>query len=415
MVFLANRTLGMNTPPNRFTAIVSLLIVTLGISIQGVLAQNLTQESFRNVNSKYDEQAPIISPDGKMLYWTVAKHPDNVGGIKDPGDIWYSIWTGDVWSFPQRADKVLNDEGYNAVAGFSNDGMRMFLVGHYKNGNEILTTQGISVSLKTPEGWSKPENITIPYFMNRSVTQGYLSTAVEAFVFSADSYSTLGAEDIYVSVLQAGRWSEPKNLGKMINTKYQEFSPSLSADGKVLYFASNGIKGYGSFDVYAAERLDDSWTNWSQPVNNLGANVNSEGRELFYRTYPAPGNRFALFTSTHNSDETGDIRYFKLPSDVADSLIQQRPDSIVKMVEIIREKPIAGEEKIFRVSGKVTNAKTNQPLTATLSFHADSLYTTVAGPDGRYKITIPSVNEYSVRVEAAGYVGNFEKLDVRTC
>ncbi len=191
----------------------------------------------------------------------------------------------------QQADKVLNDEGYNSVAGFSNDGERMFLVNHYKHGADAATTQGISVSLKTPEGWSTPENITIPYFMNKSLTQGFLLTSIEAFVFSADSYSTLGAEDIYVSLLQAGKWSEPKNLGRKINTTFQEFSPSLSADGKYLFFSSNGRKGYGSFDVYYAERLDDSWTNWSDPVN-MGANVNSEGRELFYRTYP--GRNFAL-------------------------------------------------------------------------------------------------------------------------
>jgi outer membrane protein OmpA-like peptidoglycan-associated protein len=86
----------------------------------------------------------------------------------------------------------------------------------------------------------------------------------------------------------------------------------------------------------------------------------------------------------------------------------------VKLIEIKRDKPISGDEKIFRVFGRVTNAKTNQPLTATLTFHSDSLFKTVAAPDGRYKIVIPSVNEYSVRVEAAGYVGNFEKLDVRT-
>ena len=53
-------------------------------------------------------------------------------------------------------------------------------------------------------------------------------------------------------------------------------------------------------------------------------------------------------------------------------------------------------------------------MTATFTFHSDSIYTAVADPDGRYKIKIPSINEYTLRVEAAGYVGNFEKLDVRT-
>ena len=91
-------------------------------------------------------------------------------------------------------------------------------------------------------------------------------------VFSADSYSTVGVEDLYVSVLQAGKWSEPKNLGRKINSTAQELSPSLSGDGKYLYFSSNGRRGYGSFDVFFSERLDDSWTNWSDPVN-MGANV----------------------------------------------------------------------------------------------------------------------------------------------
>ncbi|CAN5139088.1 OmpA family protein [soil metagenome] len=396
-----------------------LVFLLFNLTVQNTLSQQLSQNAFRNVNSPYDEQSPVISPDGKMLYWTVAKHPDNVGGIKDPGDIWYSIWTGAEWSFPQQGDKVLNDDGYNAVAGFSNDGQRMFLVSHYKKGNEPITTQGISISLKTPEGWSKPENITIPYFKNKSTTQGYFSTSMEVFVFSADSYSSVGVEDIYVSVLESGKWSEPKNLGPKINSKFQELSPSLSADGKYLYFSSNGRKGYGSFDVFYAQRLDDTWTNWSEPIN-MGANVNSEGRELFYRAYPE--SRFVLFTSTINSgnltnDGYGDIRFYQPPRDLKDSLIQSRPTTdtaSIKMYQIVREKPIGSDEKKFIISGKVTNAKTGLPLTATLIFHSDSLFTTVAGPDGRYRITIPSVNEYSLRIEAAGYVGNFEKLDVRT-
>ena len=376
------------------------------------IAQALSQKSFSHVNSPYDEQSPFISPDGKVLYWTLANHPDNIGGKKDPGDIWYSVWTGEEWSLPIHGGNKINDLGYNGVAGFSNDGGRMYLLSHYKPGNALAQSQGISVSLKTPEGWSTPENINIPYFLNRSVgTQGYLSTAVEAFVFSADSYGSMGAEDLYVSVLQSGKWSEPKNLGKQINTTFQELSPSLSADGKYLFFASNGRKGYGSFDIYYSQRLDDTWTNWSAPMNK-GANINSEGRELFYRTYPEQN--FALFTSTLNSDGYGDIRFYRPPKDLLDSLIQLRPDSIVRIVEIIRDKPIAGDEKIFEVYGKITDSKTNQPLRATLTFHSDSLFTTVADPEGRYKIRIPSVNEYSLRIEASGFVGNFEKLDVRT-
>ncbi len=372
----------------------------------------MSQKSFSHVNSPYDEQAPVISPDGKVLYWTVANHPDNVAGKRDAGDIWYSVWTGEEWSLPIHGGKLINDAGYNAVAGFSNDGQRMFLMGHYAKNGEAPSSQGIAVSIRSTDGWSAPENITIPYFLNRSgITHGYLSTTAEVLVYAANAYSTVGAEDIYVSILNSGRWSEPINLGRTINSALQELSPSLSADGRILYFASNGRKGYGSFDIFYSERLDASWTRWSTPVN-MGANINSEGRELFYQTYPSQN--FTLFTSTVNSDGYGDIKFYRPPENLADSIIQQRVDTVVKMVEIKREAPIAGDEKIFRVYGRVTSSKSQQPIRATLTFHADSTYTVVAAADGRYAIRIPSVNEYSLRVEASGFVGNFEKLDVRT-
>ena len=395
----------LNITAHFFTGLILFLVPSL------LSAQSLSQRAFDHPNTSQDEQAPFISPDGKVLYWTVANHPDNIGGKKDRGDIWYSVWTGEAWSLPLHGGDLINDAAYNAVAGFSHDGERMFLLSHYKKGG-VAGSQGISVSLKTSNGWSAPESITIPYFLNRSPeTQGFLSTRIEAFVFSADSYSTLGGEDLYVSVLRAGKWSEPKNLGPSINTAFQEMSPSLSADGQYLFFSSNGRKGYGSFDVYYSRRLDDTWTNWSQPVN-MGANVNSEGRELFYRTIPEF--KIALFTSTINSDGYGDIKMYQPPDDLKDSLFTPLPDTLVRLIEITREKPIAGEEKVFRVFGKVTDVKTNLPLRATLTFHSDSLYSAAAGADGRYEIVFPSVSAYNVRVEANGYVGNFEKLDVRT-
>jgi OOP family OmpA-OmpF porin len=68
---------------------------------------------FNLVNSGYDEQNPVISPDGKTLYVTIANHPQNVGGIKDPGDIWMSVWVGNAWAAPVHGGTLLNSRGYN--------------------------------------------------------------------------------------------------------------------------------------------------------------------------------------------------------------------------------------------------------------------------------------------------------------
>lgn len=381
------------------------------------VAQRIDSKSFSQVNSTYDEQNPVISPDGKVLYVTLANHPQNIGGKKDIGDIWFSILMGTEWSSLMHAGNVLNDNGYNGIAGFSADGNTMFLLSHYDGSNARAKTQGISFSRKISSGWSRPENITIPYFLNRSShLSGYVSPDGSTFVFSADSYNTKGAEDIYISFHQGnGRWSEPKNLEGSINTSLQELSPSLSDDQKILYFSSNGRAGYGSYDVYYSQRLDDTWTNWSAPVSQ-GANVNSEGRELYYRAYAQSG--FALFTSTLNSDGYGDVRVAQVKKEVQDSLItkvlQNAPDTVVKLVEIKRDKPVTSDDKVVRVFGRVVNSKTNAPIDARLSFESDTMRVANSLNEGNYSILIPSVNEYVIKVEAPGFVGNMERLDIRT-
>ncbi len=376
------------------------------LSFSGTAQLTFTQRALDEPNTVYDEQAPMISPDGKVMYFTVSGHPANTDGKKDLGDIWYSVWTGDRWGPAIHAGGALNDKGYDAVIGFSHDGQRIFLANYYHS-----TTQGVSLAHKTADGWSEPEYIKIPYFMNRApYTFAYFSTSVEALVFSAESFDTQGAEDIYVSLLVNGEWTAPKNLGRTINTGQQEWAPSLSADGKILYFSTTARHGYGSFDVYYSERLDDTWTNWTTPVN-MGANVNTEGRELHYRT--VPGTKLAVYTSTQNSDGYGDIKVFSPPPNLQDSVIEKRPDS-VKIIPIVRDKPLTSDDKLFRVYGRVTNAKNGNAVPALIEFRSDTLFTITARRDGRYEIKVPTISEYAVSIEAPGYIGNFEKLDVRT-
>jgi OmpA-OmpF porin, OOP family len=395
----------------------SFFLCALGFFILSGRAQSIQGQSFATINSPLDEQNPVISPDGKTLYLTIANHPQNAGGKKDPGDIWISLLLGNDWSAPVNAGTVLNDKGYNAVAGFSDDGSQLYLLGHYAKGNEIATSQGIAVSRKTGSGWSSPENIVIPYFKNKSpVLTGHVSKDGNVFVFSAESYNTTGAEDIYVSTRDSrGNWSEARNLGKGINTQLQELSPWLSDNGRVLYFASNGRKGFGSYDIYSSRRLDDSWSAWTPPAN-LGDKVNTEGRELFYA--PALMTSMALFTSTSNSDGYSDIKMHAVDPVPGDSVpvaknepgLTQPP---VKLEEMKYEKT-EGEKNVVTFHGSVLNEKTNQPVTATLTFQSAETLSASSGADGYYQVKIPAIAEYHLMIEAPGYVGRAEKLDVQT-
>jgi outer membrane protein OmpA-like peptidoglycan-associated protein len=371
------------------------------------------QEALPGVNMSYDEKSPVISPDGKILFLTITNHPQNLGGIRDAGDIWYSEFDGLQWSKPAHAGAVLNSRDYNAVAGFSADGQQLYLLSHYDGSGNAVKTQGISVSRKTSAGWGKPENIFIPYFLNKSnFLSGSMSPDGSVFVFAAEAYGSR-VEDIYVARKgDDGKWLEPRNLGGKINTQFQELSPWMSKDGTTLYFSSNGRPGCKGFDVFFATRLDDTWTNWSSP-ESVPSDINSEGRELFFRQYPEFG--FSMYTSTKNSNGYGEIKLYRPDVPFSDSIIivsNPAPDTVVKIEEIKYEET---NDKFVRVHGKITNAKTGEVISsAALHFEsADSLVQSKTSV-GEYKAAIASTQSYTVKVDAPGFVSSFEKLDLNT-
>lgn len=362
-----------------------------------------TAGPFSTVNSPYDEQNPVISPDGKTLFITVSKHPQNIGGKRDLGDIWISVKEGDDWSVPVHGGGIINNSSYNSVAGLSKDGTELYLLSHYKANGSSPSTQGISVSRRTNIGWSVPQNITIPYFLNKSATlDGFWHEGKSVFIFAAESYKTQGAEDLYVSFDREGRWSELINMGSVVNTPLQEMSPSLNADGSKLYFASNGRSGtLGSFDIYVSNRLDDTWTSWSEPVN-LSTQINSDGRELYFREFPAQA--LALYTSTRNSDGYGDVRMIK------DSIKTQVPEEIKPVVTVT---PTVPANSIL-ISGKVTDSKTGAGIPARLIFRSDSTYSVFGSREGIYSIVLKRTKVYSIEIEAQGYVNLSERLDIQS-
>jgi outer membrane protein OmpA-like peptidoglycan-associated protein len=387
--------------------------------IQSLSAQLSPDRSFQVVNSLYDEQNPVISRDGSTLFFTVGNHPQNIGGKKDPGDIWFAQWIGGQWSAPIHGGTLLNDRAYNAVAGITSDGRHLFLHGHYdKSGT--AKTQGISVSENSGQGWSQPSNIVIPYFSNKSrILSGSLSDDGSVFVFSAETYGTHGVDDIYVSIKTKGNWSEPKNLSSTINTQFQELSPSIGSDNKTLYFSSNGLKGSGSFDVFSSTRLDESWTNWSTPVN-MGAKVNSSGRDLYFRIHPAQG--YAVFTSTLNSDGYGDIKIyhpdkvFQKQDSAAIVVEEVKHDSVASITEMKHEiVDTSSHEKEVRVYGEVINSKTGEPVVAQIAFAAPGLgnQNTRSTTEG-YGISISPIGQYTIFIEAQGYISVMEKLNIDT-
>ena len=392
----------------KFLGIIAVFSFTISLG-----GQEPRRSVLATVNTVYDELNPVMSPDGKTLYFTIANHPQNTGGKKDPGDIWMSrLGDDNQWSAPVHGGSNLNNASYNAVAGFSAGGTDIFLLCHYDVGNNAARTQGIAIAHQTSNGWSRPENITIPYFQNKSATtSGYMLPDQSAFVYAAETYGSRGVEDLYVTIRNGdGKWSEPRNLGAVINTQFQELSPALSNDGRTLYFSSNGRKGKGSFDVYTATRLDDSWTNWSEPIN-VGNPVNSEGRDLFYRPYAQL--KFSLYTSTINSDGYGDIKFNyddpSLPKDTTTVVVIIPKDTVASKEEV------TAKNAVIQIHGKVTSSKTGEAINAHIYFAAPATSKEVPSSQTEgYRLQVPAADLYTIRIEAPGYVSTLEQLDVHT-
>lgn len=255
------------------------------------------------INSPYIELKPAVAPHGSRLYFSRSNHPGNTGGVEDLEDIWYVEFdrNADVWSQSVRLSGELNNAAPNFICGVSATGDTIFLGNQYLKKGKMR--DGLSFSINVKGLWSSPVPIVIENDYNISPHANYHVSLKSGVIISAiERAETFGSRDLYVSFWNGEKATEPVNMGGIINSQLEESSPYLACDGKTLYFASKGHHGYGGYDIYRTQRLDESWTNWSAP-ENLGPVVNGVlDDEFFIITHCK---RFAFFSkqvSVHNVD-----------------------------------------------------------------------------------------------------------------
>lgn len=266
----------------------------------------------KNVNSNQSELRPLLSPDGKTLYFSRKFYHGNIKGNKDEEDIWESKWDADLqaWAPATNAGTSLNSDGKNFVNAVSPNGNSTLLILGSDYESKRLKP-GISISNSTPDGWSKP--VTMPFYSDPGIKGDFdftLSSDRKIIIFAVKKAQSHGGKDLFVSFLQrSGVWSEPLNLGPDVNSVSEESAPFLAADGETLYFSSTGFSGFGGSDVYVAKRLDTSWKRWSEP-QNLGSEINSESDEKYFNI--PPNSQFA-YMSRYLTDDNADVFSIKLP------------------------------------------------------------------------------------------------------
>lgn len=344
------------------------------------------------VNSVFDEIAPVISPDEQTIYFSRRGHPGNLGTNKAHYDIWFAQKdsTG-KWKKAENIGPPLNNNIDNFISSISPDGNSIVVNGYYDKGVHVKS--GFSVCRRTKDGWSKAQGLDIRDFDKlirlSKFTNIWLGSDGKTMVLSLGKDPNEENSDLYVSFLGPNNiWSRPRPLGNQLNTKYDESTPFLAADGITLYFSSNRPNGLGNNDIYVTKRLDEDWTEWTKP-ELLTAPINSEDWDAYY-TVPASG-KFAYMLSYRSG-----------------------PDSDIYKVELKKK---FQPDPVVLVYGTVYDAKTKEVIGANITYEylddGNEVGRARSNPaDGSYKIVLKQGKKYGFQAEVDGYFPISQNLDL---
>lgn len=328
----------------------------------------------KTVNTFHHEAAPVVSPDGNTLYFFVQDHPENTLGKDDTQDIWVSKKDGNgTWSPAEHLRNPFNIHPSNQVFTVFDDGS-LFIRGGRRKGEKgfSIVTNG---SLR---------ELDVKDFKNMNKGRFYgasMSADMKHMILYFSEKQGSAHSDLYASHVQPdGSWSRPAKL--KITSSTDDLGPFISPDQKVLYFSSarQAPGRQGGTDIYKATRLDDTWMNWSTPVN-LGKPINT-GALDFYFTIDRNDN---VFTSRANKAMEG------------------------AQLDLFMLVP-----KTFKVDleGVVLNEKTQEPVVANVQVLVKERepvrLTTTA--QGKFETRVPEMLHYTVSTSAAGFLPKEQKF-----
>ncbi|HNW98018.1 MAG TPA: hypothetical protein PKK00_06375 [Bacteroidales bacterium] len=230
------------------------------------------------INTAYAEYNPYIPGDESFLVFT-SKRAGNTGGMTDfdgypTSDIYISYQKYDKWTKAKSVGPLINSELVEESVGISSDGTKLFIYcDNYTAMNEVLMSE------------KKGKSFTKPVYLGENINSSKLETSAaitpdkKYIVFSSDRNEEAGGMDLYISKkLSNGAWGPAENIGEPVNTIYDEDYPYFSADGKTLYFCSEGHNSMGGYDIFKStwNEKDDSW---SKP-ENLGYPINTTDDDM---------------------------------------------------------------------------------------------------------------------------------------
>jgi outer membrane protein OmpA-like peptidoglycan-associated protein len=328
------------------------------------------------INSRQDEVLPSFTVDGSKLIFTRR--------IEGQEDIFISdLDENGKWgvAYPLHQINTRENEGAHSV---SADGRLIVFTACNRidgyGGCDLYTTS------YTNGSWSAPVNLDYPVNTPGWESQPSISADGKRLYFASNREGGKGNHDIWVAEQDRnGKWLKPVNLGPEINTKGNEEAPFIHFDNQSFYFMSDGHPGMGDYDLFFSRNINGTW----EHPKNLGYPVNTPGKEGALKVDPA--GRYAYFAT--------DAKLTDHPES------KNRRDQDIYRFELdesFRPKPVS------YVKGKTLDADTRTPVVTTIEiFRLDEPgpSTSLATDDDGTFLT-PLINgiDYGFNASAEGYL-----------
>ena len=378
-----------------------------------------------SINTIYPEYSPIIDPDEKMLMFTSCR-PTTTGGEKDPLDnryyedilISYRLEDG-RWGNPENPGRPFNSPSHDAAVGHSPDNNWVLIFKGEVNGGDIFICEVRDGQWRTPK--SLPRKIN----SNAHESSATFAPDMSALYFVSDRKGGFGGKDIYVSnIIYKGNdgdkmeFSEPQNLGAMINTPFDETGIFLQKNGRELYFSSRGHEGMGGFDIFKSEFVDGQWSvpeNIGYPVNTPGDDVffsiSANGKHGYYSTWMPDGiGDRDIFQITFLGDEKSMITQ----TDYEEPAFSMTRNFI--KTELLPPVEMKGNALVL-LKGTIMDRSTRNPLGVVVEIIDNQSTQMIANFEsnastGKYMVPLPSGNSYGFAIKATDYPFYSEILDI---
>lgn len=280
------------------------------------------------VNTVFSEHSPTFGADSKTLYFTSRKNIDGQSATftgEYYEDIYQTRLDSNFWDKPIGV-RDLNSKQHDASSQLLNNNTTMVMYRSTHNGD-------IYISNFENNKWSSPKPINGLKSMSYE-SSAFMTKDGNRIYFSSNKFSDQGDLDLYYMDKNSnGQFSNPKSLGKHINTVYNEDGIYLTDDEQILYFSSQGHTSIGGYDVFKC-----TWdgSKWSAPVN-VGMPINTPADDIFYST--APNKKYSIFSSYREGGQGMRDLYLSIPTEKVqaslvflDSLSGQKIDSSITVI-----------------------------------------------------------------------------------